>query len=60
MMKSNLIESDVEITNPIVKISWMWHNRKYELGIQAFLKELGINLSDEEVLAVVKKFLSKQ
>lgn len=47
-------------TEPIVKISFLSHNRKYEIGIQHFLKELGATFSDDDVMIAVKKILSKQ
>lgn len=45
---------------PIVKISWVVHNREYEIGIQHFMAELGVEVSEKEILSVVNKLLSKQ
>lgn len=59
-MKSEPTKGNVEITGPIVKIAWMCHNRKYEIGVKHFLEALGVELSDEEVLAAISKLLSKQ
>ena len=49
-----------KISEPIVKISFISHNSVYDVGIQHFLKELGAEFSDEEVLVAVQKILSKQ
>jgi len=49
-----------KIDLPIVKIAWVVHNRQYEVGIIPFLKELGIDVTQQEVLTTVNKFLSKQ
>lgn len=53
-------KNDVKITGPIVKIAWLWHNRKYEIGVKHFLEVLGVEISDEEILAAVRKILSEQ
>jgi hypothetical protein len=59
-MKSQPTKSNVEITGPIVKIAWLCHNRRYEIGIQRFLETAGVKLSDEEILAAISKLLAKQ
>lgn len=45
---------------PIVKISWVVHNRQYEVGIIPFLKKLGVNVTQQDVLVATKKILSEQ
>ena len=44
---------------PIVKISWIVHNREYKVPIQTLLKEMGVELTDDEILVAVRKILSK-
>lgn len=46
-------------SEPIVKISFISHNREYEIGIQRFFKELGATFSNDDILIAVKKILSK-
>lgn len=45
--------------NIIVKIQWTEHNREYSIGIMHFLKELGLEATEDEILRVVKDFLTK-
>ncbi len=45
---------------PIVKISWVWHNRVYDVGIKRFLELLGADYSDDEIMIAVRKFLSEE
>lgn len=45
---------------PIVKISWIVHNRKYEIGIKRFLEVLEADFSDDEIMIAVRKLLSEQ
>lgn len=45
---------------PIVKISWIDHNRNYEFGLQLLLKKLDVEISDDEIMIAVKKLLSEQ
>lgn len=47
-------------TFPIVKISWIWHNREYEIGLKRFLEVLGADFSDDEIMIAVRKLLSEQ
>ena len=45
---------------PIVKISFIEHNREYTIGIKKFLQMLDADYTDEEILKVVRKILNKQ
>ncbi len=49
----------IEDIKPIVKISWIVHNREYTVPIQTLLKEMGIELTDEKILVAVRSILSK-
>lgn len=60
MMSSQLTENDVEITLPIVKITWMWHNREYSIGIRRFLSLLNLKPTDAEIIKAVRKLLNEQ
>lgn len=51
---------DEKVQKPIVKISFIGHNRRYEVGIQTFFKKLGVEISDDEVMLAVRKILSEQ
>ncbi len=43
---------------PIVKISFIGHNRTYTTGIQNFLKIAGIPMTDAEITKAVNKVLN--
>lgn len=45
---------------PIVKISWIVHNREYEIGILKFFETMKIKITEEEVLKAVREILSRQ
>lgn len=45
---------------PIVKISWISHNREYTVGIRRLLDQLGLEPTDDEIMIAVKKLLSEQ
>jgi hypothetical protein len=41
-------------------ISWASHNRKYSIGVAEFLKQMGIEVTDEQLVATAKKLLEQQ
>ena len=45
---------------PIVKISFIRHNRVYEVGIKRFLEKLDVEISDDEIMTAVRYILSEQ
>lgn len=45
---------------PIVKISWIRHNRQYEVSIKRFLEVLGAKISDDEIMKAVVKILGEE
>jgi len=44
----------------IVLVKWQDHDRTYTLGLQAFLKELDINVDNAKIQATVKKLLEQE
>lgn len=44
----------------IVLVKWQEHDRQYTIGISKFLKQLGVNVNDEEIKAVIKKLLEQE
>jgi len=49
-----------KIELPIVKISFIRHNRQYEVGIKHFLEKLNVKASDDEIMIAVRYILSEQ
>jgi len=43
----------------IVKVEWTEHNRKYTIGIKQFLKELGLDIPDEQIQKTIIKLLNQ-
>lgn len=41
----------------IVKVEWKKHDRTYKIGLQTLLKELKIDVSDNEIKTVIKRML---
>lgn len=44
----------------VVLVRWLEHERQYTIGIQKFLKELGVEVSEERIKQIIKKFLEQQ
>lgn len=44
----------------IVLVKWSEHDRQYTIGISKFLQQLGIEISDEQIKAVIKKLLEQE
>lgn len=44
----------------IVKISFLWHNRTYTVGIKPFLEQAGIDITDEQITRAVNLILNSQ
>jgi hypothetical protein len=42
-----------------VTISWTTHARKYSIGLQEFLKQMGINVTEEQIKATARKLLEQ-
>lgn len=43
-----------------VVISWTTHDRRYSIGVSEFLKEMGLDVSDEQIVATAKKLLEQR
>ncbi len=41
-------------------ISWTNHDRKYTIGVVEFLKNMGIEVSDDQLKATAKKLLEQR
>ena len=57
-MQNSEPTGDKKISLPIVKISWIVHNRQYEIGILKFLEVLKIKTTEERILVAVRKIMS--
>jgi len=44
----------------IVKVEWTEHERRYTIGIKRFLKELGIDVNDEQIKTATKHLLEQE
>jgi hypothetical protein len=44
----------------IVVVKWQEHNRAYTIGLQQFLKKLGVDVQNETIELTVKKLLEQQ
>jgi ribosomal protein L12E/L44/L45/RPP1/RPP2 len=44
----------------IVIVKWKEHNREYEIGIQRFLKTMGIDVDDAKIKTTIKHLLEQQ
>lgn len=40
-------------------IAWTSHNRRYTIGVSEFLKAMGLEVSDEQIVATAKKLLEQ-
>jgi hypothetical protein len=43
-----------------VTISWTTHDRRYTIGLEQFLKTLGLDIKDEDIKAAAKKLLEQR
>lgn len=41
-------------------IEWTTHSRRYTVGVSQFLKAMGLDVSDEQIVATAKKLLEQR
>lgn len=44
----------------IVLVKWSEHDRHYTIGISKFLKQLGVEINEEQIKLAVKKLLEQE
>lgn len=44
----------------IVRVEWQEHDRVYTIGIQEFLKRLGLDVKNETIVNTIKKLLEQE